>query len=163
MLCACMSTSHSTVMSTSCTVHLNHVTALQSVLLFHLSFVTLPLDNVPGPSWWTPSPPVARRHSRQWREKGSRPAKQNRGTQSVCCKLSHLPLSLLVTIHYITPSSPPLCAVSYHSGLVHSTPAWSVSSPVLLQTVSCLSIHSYQPVNLCVLSSSLSSDRPSPP
>ena len=67
----------------------------------------------------------------------------------MCCKLSHLPLSLLVTAHHITPSSPPLCAVTYHSGLVHSIPAWPVSSSPLTQEAhvvrrsSCLHLSNY--------------------
>ena len=148
---ACMSTSHSTVMSTSCTVHLIHVhvLSLQSVLHFHLSFVTLPLDDVPGPSWWTPPPPVARRHSRQWGEEESRPAKQSRGTQSVLCAANcHTSHCHLVTAHYITPSSPPLCAVTYHSGLVHPIPAWPVSSHLtqeahVVRRSSCLHLSNY--------------------
>ena len=108
--------------SCSCNLHLIHVLQLsmQSVLHFHLSFVTLPLDDVPGPSWWTPPPPVARRHSRQWGEEGSRPAKQNRGTQSVLCAAnchtSHChSLSLLTTLHHPV----------HHCVLSHTILVWS--------------------------------------
>ena len=108
--------------SCSCNLHLIHVLQLplQSVLHFHLSFVTLPLDDVPGPSWWTPPTPVARRHSRQWREEGSRPAKQNRGTQRVLCPAScHTShchsLSLLTTLHHPV----------HHCVLSHPILVWS--------------------------------------
>ena len=52
------------------------------VLHLHPSFITPSLD-VPGPSWWTPPPSVGGRHSRQWREEGSRPAQRIRGILKV--------------------------------------------------------------------------------
>ena len=79
-----------------------------------------PLDDVPGPSWWTPPTPVARRHSRQWKEERSRPAKQDRGTQSVSCPAnchtSHChSLSLFTTLHHPV----------HHCVLSHTILVWS--------------------------------------
>ena len=59
----------------------------QQVLHLYISLVTPSLD-VPGPSWWTPPPSGRRRHSRQWKEKESRPAQRIRGTQTVSSSAS---------------------------------------------------------------------------